>query len=85
MNNKWHKNKCSERECQGCHPPSALWMGFFLGEARGRLQDPVQEAGVLLYHSHGQGAAPSAGQATADGLQFAPLKDIFHVMCGKEQ
>lgn len=34
---------------------------------------------------NGQGAAPHAGQATADGLQFARLKDIFHVMCGKEQ
>lgn len=34
---------------------------------------------------NGQRAAPHAGQATADGLQFAPLKDIFHVMCGKEQ
>lgn len=34
---------------------------------------------------NGRGAALHAGQAAADGLQLAPLKDIFHVMCGKEQ
>lgn len=48
----------------------------------------MQEAGGLLY----QGPCVMArelrrapGQATADGPQFAPLKDIFHVMCGKDQ
>lgn len=54
----------------------------------GSRRDLVQEAGGLLYQE------PCVmvrelhcvlGQATADGLQFTLLKDIFHVMCGKEQ
>lgn len=54
----------------------------------GSRQDLVQEAGGLLYQEPYvmvRELRRAPGQATADGLQFAPLKDIFHVMCGKEQ
>lgn len=48
----------------------------------------MQEAGGLLYQEPCvmvRDLHRVLGQATADGLQFASLKDIFHVMCGKEQ
>lgn len=65
MNNKWHKNKCSKRECQSCHPPSVVWMGFLLGEALGRLE-AGPGAGSRWFAlpramRNGQGAAPRAG------------------------
>lgn len=54
----------------------------------GSRRDLVQEAGGLLYQEpcvmvRELHCVP--GQATADGLQLTPLKDIFHIMCGKEQ
>lgn len=54
----------------------------------GSRRDPAQEAGGLLYREPCvmvRELRRAPGQATADGLQFALLKDIFHVMCGKEQ
>lgn len=48
----------------------------------------MQEAGGLLYQEPCvmvRELRCMLGQTTADGLQFTLLKDIFHVMCGKEQ
>jgi len=64
------------------------WVSSWEKRWGGSRRAPVQEAGGLLYQEPCgmvRELRRAPGQATADGLQFAPLKDIFHAMCGKEQ